>query len=122
MVDGAFNVNSTSVDAWAALLRSVSGQELLRPDGSTKEFGNPFGTIGYAVDESTSGTDGAWIGLRDLTDEQIEDLAGAIVEEVKDRGPFLSLADFINRRPSAEEDGHKTLGALQSAIDKKRTE
>jgi hypothetical protein len=115
LVDGAFNVNSTSEDAWKALLTSVREQELLVSGGGRKKFGNPYGTMGYAHDISP---DNDWIGLRDLSDEEIGALAGAIVIEVKARGPFLSLADFVNRRPNDSEPNHQVLGALQSAIDK----
>ncbi len=118
LVDGAFNVNSTSVKAWAALLSSVRDQELLTTGGSTKQFANPFGTLGYAVSTETDSNEGDWMGLRSLSDTEIETLAAAIVTEVKDRGPFLSMADFVNRRPNSSEPGHQVLGALQSAIDK----
>ncbi len=40
------------------------------------------------------------------------------MEEVKARGPFLSLADFVNRRPNADDEAHRVVGALQAAIDK----
>ena len=42
-------------------------------------------------------------------------LAKAIVGEVKLRGPFLSLADFVNRRLAEDETGR--MGALQAAIE-----
>ena len=37
------------------------------------------------------------VGYASLTDKQLEELAKYLVEEVKLRGPFLSL-DFVNRR------------------------
>ncbi len=37
-------------------------------------------------------------GFRYLTDAMIEDLAERIVDEVRLRGPFYSVADFVNRR------------------------
>ncbi len=115
LVDGSFNVNSTSVYAWKALFASVRDQELLVSGGGTKKFGLPYGTLGYAHDTST---DNDWIGLRDLSDMEIDSLADAIVNEVKARGPFLSLADFVNRRPNASDPNQQALGALQAAIDK----
>jgi hypothetical protein len=115
LVDGAFNVNSTSEDAWKALLTSVRDQELLVSGGGTKKFDYPYGTLGYAHDTSTSND---WTGLRDLSDTEIGALATAIVNEVKSRGPFLSLADFVNRRPNGSDPNHQVVGALQSAIDK----
>ncbi len=47
-------MNSTSVGAWTALLRSVAGQELLVSNGSTKSFNNPYGTLGYVANDATS--------------------------------------------------------------------
>jgi hypothetical protein len=118
LIDGAFNINSTSAEAWAAMFRSVAGQEVILSGGATKAFGNPYGTLGYTTNQATSGTSGDWSGLRDLTDEQIKDLAEATVAEVKARGPFLSMADFVNRRPNASDSGQQVVGALQAAIDK----
>jgi hypothetical protein len=117
LADGAFNVNSTSKDAWAALLSSVRDQTLLTKTGGTQSFSHPFGTLGHATSTATSGTEGDWSGLRDLDEADIKDLADAIVKQVKDRGPFLSLADFVNRRPNSSDPVHQTLGALQAAID-----
>ena len=37
-------------------------------------------------------------GFRFLTDDMIQTLSERIVDEVRLRGPFLSLADFVNRR------------------------
>jgi hypothetical protein len=50
-----------------------------------------------------------------LSDAQINLLAKNIRTEVKTRGPFLSLADFVNRRLATDATGLK--GALQAAID-----
>ena len=115
LVDGAFNVNSTSPEAWRAFLTSVRDQELLLNNGTKKAYAHPFGTLGYAQDQSTTND---WTGLRDLDDLAIRSLAEAIVTEVKARGPFLSLADFVNRRPNASDPVHQALGALQAAIDR----
>ena len=38
-----------------------------------------------------------------------------LIEQVKRRGPFLSLSDFVNRRLAEDETGR--MGALQAAID-----
>ena len=115
LIDGAFNVNSTSVTAWKALLTSVRKQELIINGGSKKAFGHPYGTLGYAQDDSSTKD---WSGLCDLSESDIDSLASAIVVEVKARGPFLNLADFVNRRPNSTDTSHQALGALQAAIDK----
>lgn len=112
-VEGAFNVNSTSVEAWKAMLaatRSASGGE-----------GTPFGRLldRVAGADGGVGADGQgdlWTSFRMLEDSEIESLAKAIVEEVKLRGPFLSMSDFVNRRLGTDELSRK--GALQAAIDK----
>jgi hypothetical protein len=117
MVDGAFNVNSTSVNAWAAFLSSVRDQEVLTASGAGQKFEHPFGTLGYAANTAVSGTDGDWRGLRNLSSGEILTLAEAIVTEVKARGPFLSMADFVNRRPDSAVAGQRVAGALQAAID-----
>lgn len=117
LVDGAFNVNSTSVEAWAAVLGSVRDQQLISATGSPKSFDHPFGTLGHAVSDATDGSEGDWMGLRDLSEAQIRSLAESLVSEVRERGPFLSLADFVNRRPDSDKPEHQALGALQAAIN-----
>lgn len=118
LVDGAFNVNSTSEIAWKAFLTSVREQELLDSNGTASKKTNPFGTLGHAVKSATSGAEGDWAGFRDLSDAELDGIAKAIVAEVKARGPFLNLADFVNRRPNSSDATHRALGALQAAIDK----
>ncbi len=111
MNEGAFNVNSTSEQAWTAVLSANR-----RPDGKT-----PFPRIigegheEWGSDESVT-VDRAWDGIRVLDDEEISRLAQAIVAEVKQRGPFLSLSDFVNRRLSNDGAGEK--GALEAAIER----
>ena len=61
-----------------------------------------------------------WNGFREITDLQIEALAKEIVVEVQARGPFQSLAEFVNRRVEDGELGLK--GALQAAIEYRRIE
>lgn len=40
----------------------------------------------------------AWNAFHALTDTDITNLSTKIVDEVRKRGPFLSVADFVNRR------------------------
>ena len=112
LYDGGFNVNSTSKQAWKAVLAGMRGQTL--PDGSSVS-----GTVLTRFARSfkpTTGVTGAWNNYRELSDTEIDKLAAEVVKEVRDRGPFMSLADFVNRRLLASEHGLK--GALQAAIDK----
>lgn len=112
-VDGAFNVNSTSVPAWEAMLLSSIGSQF----GDTRVA---FPRILGLQERDWNGGDpqgeGAWAGQRTLSRSEVRSLAEEIVREVKTRGPFLSLSDFVNRRLSTGETGKK--GALQAAIDR----
>ena len=58
-----------------------------------------------------------WIAWRLLTDEEIKELAHAMVKQVKRRGPFLSLSEFVNRRLDGGDRSLSVKGALQSALD-----
>jgi hypothetical protein len=59
-----------------------------------------------------------WQGWRNLSDTELDQLAGEIVKEVKDRGPFRSMAEFVNRNPGAGNVQHQRKGALQAALDR----
>ncbi len=127
MVDGAFNVNSTSVSAWKALLSSMD-QPFLKIDinnaaqlDSTdtdgvyiSHFSLPLFAKGYEANDSSM--EAFFQGYRQLSDTELNDLAQAIVIEVKSRGPFLSMADFVNRRLDGSTE-QKQRGALQAALD-----
>lgn len=118
MVDGAFNVNSTSVEAWKALLSSTR-QSGLSPTGNSPFPRSPQPQGGeYLAGFSFPEDDETWSGFRSLSDEEIEALAFEIVEQVKLRGPFLSLSDFVNRRlVGYDEGGTGLMGPLQAAIE-----
>ena len=60
--------------------------------------------------------DSVWAGGRHLTPQEIDRLARAIVDEVKARAPFISLADFVNRRLAEDETGR--MGVIEAAIHK----
>ncbi len=122
MLDGAFNVNSTSIEAWKALLGSLSGNEMrlfVAADRAVKTFNpnellNPIPRFWSATSEGE--VNKPWSGVRALSDDQLTELATRIVQQVKLRGPFLSMGDFLNRRLGAA--GNLTwAGALQAAID-----
>ena len=58
----------------------------------------------------------AWDGFSRLTDAQITSFATEIVNQVKARGPFMSISDFVNRQVSNNTALNKA-GAIQTAID-----
>ena len=133
MVDGMFNVNSTSVSAWHALFAGIRERQVVYRDqnGALRPVNIPADkriALSRFSTETTDqeGTDPefgvtrddgmqAWSGVRFLDDDQLRSLAEECVKQVKRRGPFLNFSEFINRRLSNDDLG--TMGALQSAID-----
>jgi hypothetical protein len=113
LVDGAFNVNSTSVTAWEALLLSGLGKQT---GADTVAFPRILNPPGDEWDGTGPRNPAAWSGQRVFSRAEIRKLAEQIVLEVRTRGPFLSLADFVNRRLS--EDATGKMGTLQAAIER----
>ncbi len=129
-VKGMFNVNSTSVKAWRALLGHARNQKI--PYSKTDGSIGLSGPTDYAFSRTSVAGDRAagevpqvageyvettqFTGYRVLTDDMLDFLAEKIVEQVRLRGPFLSLSEFINRQLS--NDGSLAIaGAIQSALN-----
>ena len=123
MVEGAFNVNSTSVEAWKVFLSSLKGKPVAYLDkdkalsggikfdestatgtavaGSSLPNGKPF--TGGSTEPSAPGQ---WSDWRELTDKEIEELAAAMVKQVKLRGPFdRRSADIAGMSEAAQLAG-----------------
>ncbi len=125
-VDGMFNVNSTSVEAWKTILGSLKDQPIVvRDENGTETIAPKDGNTPVAsggaprdiiVEDDSAFEPEQWYGRRTLTDDEIESLAQGIVKEVRKRGPFLSLADFVNRRVGTDKKLARA-GAIQSALD-----
>lgn len=133
-VKGAFNLNSTSIEAWQAVLaslrdRQINGFILTANTDAYKFTRTPFASasttpfvrmaipLAPAVVASQMG---GWGGFRSLTDDQIKDLAKSIVTEIKASGaaykaPAFSVSEFVNRRPGGKL--HELKGLLETAID-----
>ncbi|MDP3851133.1 MAG: hypothetical protein Q8Q59_11560 [Luteolibacter sp.] len=141
VMNGAFNINSTSVAAWKAMLGSIhdSKSAFNNPKKSnhtgtgslstftnlkTTDVSNHEARISrFRLPVSESAADGGdpteayWLGAREYSEADLETLATNIVKQVRERGPFLSMSEFVNRRlgPNSEEKAQR--GALQQAID-----
>lgn len=141
MIEGGFNVNSVSVEAWAGVLQGLAQRKLVTNKNNKLAFveegkGNNQvlfsrfmlsttdqsvdGLGGYSMMQGSTtfrdtGMASAWGEVRMLEPEGIRMLAEKMVEQVRERGPFLSMSDFVNRRLEAGKHGLK--GALQAAID-----
>jgi type II secretory pathway pseudopilin PulG len=135
MIQGPFNVNSTNITAWKAVLAAMSksevdtfwsksdkcttthatsnndkipifGMSLLNGNGSNSSFNT------NNIDNLKTNL---WNGYRELTPGELDTLATKIVEQVRSRGPFLSMSEFVNRQIGVESD-LSLRGALESAI------
>ena len=134
-VDGAFNINSVSVDAWEAVLLQAAGKTITTErDGILNDtadetfvafprFPDPvYGADDNDVFDALDAQDREQYAGMFVTDrDDIRILAETIVAEIKRRGPFLSLADFINRRQIADArdldlDYQGLMGTLDAAI------
>lgn len=136
-VDGAFNVNSTSPEAWMAVLSGNHGMDVAYTDLKSNASGEDaiyegekgvtaFLRSVFPMGEHSSNEKGDfWRGFGVISNESpganspspLRKLAEAIVDEVKKRGPFRSLSDFVNRRPGTDKE-LALRGALQAAIDR----
>ncbi len=113
MIDGPFNVNSTSVEAWKAVLAGCDQLKVpLYPGGNQ----GPSNSVLSRLTVPDGKANHFWRGYRSLTDAELQSLAEQIVIEVKARGPFRSMAEFVNRNP--QKIGQNLSGTLQAAIDR----
>ena len=144
-VKGAFNVNSTSVAAWKAVLGALSNQSIevydwhkgtvAVSDGrfNAASKGYPMPRISYPASLPEGDLDTAipmlenveankqrtnlWNGFRSLSDAELTALAQSFVDVVKKRGPFRSLEDYINRQAGSSGMGDVVLrGAIEQAL------
>jgi hypothetical protein len=123
---GSFNVNSVSKDAWKAMFAGLNNASIPVMDGTAETLSTPTGIPLPRAQHHLNGENGPWAGYRALTEAELDRLAEEMVKEVKLRGPFLSLSDFVNRRlvNAGTEPGGRTItatgltGALQSAINR----
>ena len=134
---GSFNVNSRSIDAWAAVLGAARNLEIVTSNGislgsTTLNKATALPRMLPAKAESASNSpvlsDTTWNGFASLSDTQIRQLAKNIVAEITRRqgnkvvpGPFRSLGEFINRSLQNDlalnDQSNGAKGVLQAALD-----
>ena len=135
VMNGAFNINSTSVAAWKAMLGSIHDSQALVNKINKTSKTSSLGTISATdfksnearvsrfrlpaseslKDSTVAVQDAYWLGAREYTDAELQTLAEKIVGQVRLRGPFLSMSEFVNRRLGTGATAQR--GALQQAID-----
>lgn len=108
--EGAFNVNTLSVESWQGFLGGLKDVERATANGQTMSALHPFSRLRQPPEEA-----GIWGGGVGLDDSQVALLAESLVEIIRERGPFLGVADFVNRRLSQDE-AQSRAGALDEAI------
>lgn len=140
LVDGSFNINSTSKDAWATQLSTYRDTAILFLDDDnfkTENLVNSSAFLRHSIpsgkavntQNSTVSDDSSWRGFLKLSDEEINTLAERIVTQIKlrsvERGkqmgtskptPALSLSSFVNRMLTTNDEFNQS-GNLQAAID-----
>jgi hypothetical protein len=127
LIDSPLNVNCSRVDVWEAFLSSTFGADVPRIEngkvgtisGENTGVARHLPSNGSAFETNADalGQDLAkWNGHRRLLPGQIRRLAEEIVKEIRTRGPFQSLAEFVNRRPGTGDLAKN--GALQAAIER----
>lgn len=127
-VNGMFNVNSTSVTAWRALLGHARKQKtpFFKNGGQRglSEAGdyavNRFSIAGD-VEAKQQGSSGViseaaeFAGYRAFSDATLNELAQKIVAQIRLRGPFLSLSEFVNRQLTTGDLA--IAGTVQAALN-----
>lgn len=119
LIDGSFNVNTTQHDAWRTQLASLRHRAMAYYDTTSESLADAVESpLMLPRLPLPGGSEGElWRGFRAMSERQINDLADAIVSRIRERGPFLSLAEFVNRDLNAVEDNDENLrGLLADAI------
>jgi hypothetical protein len=133
LLQGAFNVNSTSVAAWEAVLGAMRDIETMGVNPVEDDLRHNFSRFTTPLldtpgeEPNLSSKDELAAGFRNLSDAQIAALAQEIVNQVRLRSatadangqkyPFLSLSNFINRSTDTSSLAFALNGPLQAAID-----
>lgn len=128
-VEGMFNVNSTSTLAWSSLLRQLRNAQVPKINYSGSAWNVQLDSLTGGETPSSrttvAGDDSLFIGnnpelgsFRKITESQIEALAEEIVEQIKQRGPFLSLSEFVNRQLVTGNTELARAGAIEAALIK----
>jgi hypothetical protein len=125
-VDGMFNVNSTSVEAWTALLSHLNEAAMPYVSNRNGDISLESGSVDtHPVSRSTIAGDPSanldptmsQVGTHmRLSQAQVVALATQIVAQVKRRGPFLSLSEFVNRQLTDADVDLALAGAIEAAL------
>lgn len=128
-VEGMFNVNSVSLKAWRALLGHARNQKIPHHTqvgmALSEKTDHAYSRFNIAGDKMAGdpGMSGSFpesteiTGYRVFEDELLDIMAEKIVEQLRLRGPFLSLSEFVNRQLSSDKNLALS-GCIQTALNK----
>jgi hypothetical protein len=119
LINGPFNINSTSVAAWQALFASLNGQIRVWADPETGTVHTETVTSAFLRGPAVNGgPNEGWRGYRSLSAAEVRSLATAVVDRIRAHGPFRSLAEFVNHSLTGTIEDARLSGLLQSALDR----
>ena len=119
LIDGPFNVNSTSTKAWQAVLSGFRNQSIVgvNPSRLSKktysDAGIPF--VDHFI--PSDNVDKLYTGHLRFEDDEIMTLSVNLTDEVKKRGVARSLSKFVNRDLQGSQE-EQQLGRIDAAIRK----
>ena len=105
--DGAFNINSTSVEAWTGLYAALKGIAIgsysaQQPaENNNARYPRALSLSQSSIATADTGSSSYWNGFVNLFDEQIKALALATVNEIKARTQFLQRNEHDQEYPPA---------------------
>lgn len=126
LVNGSHNVNCTDKDAWKALLASSKYLKHPADGGSGSEviFPRSLEQPANASLPPTGSEEDSFAGFRKLNDAELDAVATELARQVRLRGPFVSISQFVNRSLVSLTQGNVASpqmqgrsGALQAALD-----
>ena len=115
MIDGAFNVNSTSPEAWQAVLSGFREHAINGVNETYESVKTYTGSGSPFVDNfvPSADDDNLFAGHRRLSDIEIATLSTSLATQIRDRGVAHSLGKFANRDLNGTDDAQQ-----MSRIDK----
>jgi hypothetical protein len=117
MIDAPFNVNSTSPQAWQAILSGFRGQDIAginAAHSSTMDYsdtGTPF--VDHFIPSNDSNN--LYSGHRRLKDDEMANFSVNLVDEIRTRGIATSLGAFVNRDLNGSLE-QQQMGRIEAAI------
>ena len=118
MIDGPFNVNSTSREAWISILSGFRDQMIngVKEDYTTTDDymteGSPYVDNFIPSDDHND----LYAGHRRVEDNELSNFANELIEEIRNRGVARTLGRFLNRSNNSSNSDEQLMGRIDKAI------